>query len=286
MGWKAKLFNTLSNTRYLNAFRMSPEQMRAFLQTINQQRPRLIVAYAQALYELARFAQQECLHVVPQQAIITSAGTLYPFMRQLIQQIFGCQVFNRYGSREVGDIACERPDIDGLWVAPWGTYVEIVDDDHQPVPDGTEGHILVTSLINYAMPLVRYKIGDMGVLRTSVPTPANKGGQVLAQVSGRSTDNFRTRGGKVVPGEYFIHLIGVVLNGGQIRKFQIVQHDYDHFVVKLVAEAGVRAQIDTEAIVDKIQLALEERADIRIEYVDAIDPTPSGKFRYTISEVH
>src|SRR5262249_7226634 len=75
---RARLFNKLTNTTWLNAFRMSPERMREFIQTLNRLRPRLIIAYAQSIYELAQFAEREEISVLPQRAVVTSAGTLYP----------------------------------------------------------------------------------------------------------------------------------------------------------------------------------------------------------------
>jgi len=73
---KPRFFNWLTNTTWMNAFLMSPERMREFIQTLNRLRPRLIVAYAQAAYELARFAERERISVAPQRAVLTSAGTL------------------------------------------------------------------------------------------------------------------------------------------------------------------------------------------------------------------
>jgi phenylacetate-CoA ligase len=163
-GWRARFVNKLSNTTILNVIKINPEITRNHINFLNSRRPKLVVAYAGSLYELARCAEREGFEVAPQTAIITSAGTLYPHLRETIERVFQCRVFNRYGSREVGDIACERPGHEGLWVAPWGNYVEIIDNDGNRVPDGTEGEIVVTSLSNYAMPLVRYRIGDRGIL--------------------------------------------------------------------------------------------------------------------------
>jgi phenylacetate-CoA ligase len=163
-GWRTRLVNKLTDTTFLSVLQMTPSKMRELVAILNAKRPKLIVAYAEVIYELARFAEREGLEVAPQAAIMTSAGMLYPFMRATIEKVFQCRVFNRYGSREVGNIACERPGREGLWVAPWGNYVEIVDSEGNRVPDGTEGEILVTSLTNFAMPFVRYRIGDRGVL--------------------------------------------------------------------------------------------------------------------------
>jgi phenylacetate-CoA ligase len=281
MGWKTNLFNFFSNTSYLNAFRMSPANMRDFLFTINKNRPKLILAYAQAIYELAKFACDNRLIVVPQWAIMTSAGTLYPWMREQIEDVFQCKVYNRYGSREVGGIACERPDYDGLWVAPWGNFIEIVDDDGNLLPAGVEGNILVTSLINFAMPLLRYKIGDRGIL-LSQDEHAGIRGQIFKSVTGRITDNFLTKEGKVIPGEYFIHIIGVFLNDGAINKFQIIQKDYDRIVLKIIKVK----EVDTIEIIDKIKMIMGGDCIVEIEFVNEIPPLASGKYRYTISEVH
>src|SRR3990172_5300720 len=169
---KEKIKNSFWNIKWMNAFRMTPEKMKQYLALLDSSPPDLVLAYAQSIYELALFAERNGFRVAPRRAITTSAGTLYPFMREKIEEVFRCKVFNRYGSREVGDIACEHPGSGGLWVAPWGCYVEIVDEYDNPVPPGVEGDILVTSLINFAMPLIRYKIGDRGVLSPDSTTPS------------------------------------------------------------------------------------------------------------------
>jgi phenylacetate-coenzyme A ligase PaaK-like adenylate-forming protein len=284
LGWKAKMANLVTNTTFLNAFRMDPERMREFIRILNQKRPRLIVAYAQAAYELAKFAADESLQAVPPQAIITSAGTLHPFMRQTIGAVFGCRVFNRYGAREVGGIACELPEGEDLWVAPWNNYLEVVDEAGRPASPGVEGDILVTCLTNYAMPLLRYQIGDRGILAPRAEAASSQG-QFLRRVTGRITDNLRTRDGRIVPGEYFIHLIGVVLNRGLIRKFQVVQQDYDRVVVKMVKDPRNSGELDTREIIEKIRMVMDPSCSVEVEMVEEIPAAASGKYRYTVSEV-
>lgn len=283
LGWKAKVFNAWLNTSFLNAFRMTPEDMRGFLAVINAKRPALIIAYAQAAYELAVFAEQHDIRVTPQRSILSSAGTLHPFMRQVMERVFGCPVFNRYGTREVGAIASECAEHRGLHVSPWTQYIEVVDNQGQPVPDGEEGRILVTTLANFAMPLVRYEIGDVGALAPE-RCPCGRGGQILQKVSGRVSDNFRTADGKVVPGEYFIHLIGVVLNTGSISRFQVIQHAFDQITVKMVCVPGAQP-VDLAELEDKIRLVMGPACVIAIDVVDDILPSPSGKYLYTVSEV-
>jgi phenylacetate-coenzyme A ligase PaaK-like adenylate-forming protein len=279
---KARFFNWLTNTTWLNAFRMSPQRMRHYLEHINHRRPRLILAYAQAAYELARFAENESLPIKPQRAVLTSAGTLYSFMRQKIAQVFACEVYNLYGSREVGVVACELPGLNGLWVAPWGNIVEILDDEGLPVPPGEEGNIVVTSLTNYAMPLVRYWIGDRGALAPNPPAAGAPGIQVLKHVSGRNVDVFRTRDRTLIDGEYFTHLLYF---RPWVSKFQVIQKAEDQIVFKVVKGNGGPASCEIEDITAKTRLVMGEECQVNFEFPADLPPLASGKYRYTISEV-
>jgi phenylacetate-CoA ligase len=90
--------------------------------------------------------------------------------------------------------------------------------------------------------------------------------------------------------QYLIHLVGVVLNKGWVLKFQIVQEDYDLVRVLIVARNGPRRPLDLYSnelseIVDKIRLVLGHNCRVKCEFVDRIDATVSGKYRYTISKV-
>lgn len=277
---KARFFNWLTNTTWVNAFAMSPGTMRSFIDLLNSEPPRLIVAYAQSAYEVARFADREQIAIKPQRAMMTSAGTLFPFMRQKIREVFGCEVYNLYGSREVSDIAWEMPGLEGLWAPPWANFIEIVDDEGRPVPDGAEGNILVTCLTNYAMPLVRYSIGDRGAL---LPEGAHsRAFQVLSHVSGRTVDTFRRSDQTLVDGEYFTHLLYF---RPWVWKFQVVQKGHEHLLFKVVSANGKPAKEELDEIAGKSRLAMGKDCRVDFEFCEELPALPSGKFRYTISEI-
>jgi len=277
--WKSRFFNWLTNTTWLNSFCMSPARMRQYIAHLNEKTPCLILAYAQSAYELAKFAEKEKLTILPQRAVLTSAGTLYPFMREKISLLFGCEVYNLYGSREVSVVACELPDVSGLWVAPWANFVEILDDEGLPVPAGEEGNIVVTCLTNYAMPLVRYWIGDRGALD---PDSLRGGAQVLRYVSGRNVDVFRTRDRTLVDGEYFTHLLYF---RPWVCKFQVVQKATDRILFKIVKGDNSPTPRELEEIAAKSRLVMGPDCQIEFEYPAELPPLASGKYRYTISEV-
>lgn len=281
-GWRARAANRLTNTTFLSVFQLTPNAMREYIAVLNARRPSLIVAYAGALYELARFAERERLLVVPQAAIITSAATLYPFMRETIERVFQCKVYDRYGSREVGDVACERPGCEGLWVAPWGNYLEIVDSGGNRVPDGTAGDILVTSLTNFAMPLIRYRIEDRGVLRRANHDSGACQGQVLETVLGRTYDMFVNRYGVLVEGGHFMALLYF---RDWIAKYQVVQKSHTHIVFRFVSDGNGPEPRELEDLCAKTRLIMHDDVDVSFKFVDDITPAASGKHRFIISEV-
>ena len=282
--FKTYLGRWLRNETMLNTFKMSPATMKEYVETINKFQPKQILAYVESIYELARFIEREKLPVYSPAAIMTSAGTLHVHMREKIETVFKAPVFNRYGSREVGDIACEDTSHSGLLVSAPTHYVELLNQEGVPAQPGEVGEIVVTLLTNFAMPLIRYRIGDMGAWAVdkaaqSQPWP------VLSEVTGRVTDTFLTGDGTQVYGEYFTHLFYFQ---NWVEKFQVVQESLEHIVVKIVPlENGfdpASVQQELGSIRQKIKVVTGE-CRIEFQFVDAIASTASGKYRYTISKV-
>lgn len=283
--WKIRFGRWLRNEHWLNAFRMGPAEMKRYVKIINTVRPVQILAYAEAMYELARFVEQEELEVWSPRAVMTSAGTLYDYMRELIGRVFQAPVYNRYGSREVGDIACECEAHQGLHICPLTHYVEIVRENGSPAPPGEIGEVVVTSLTNYAMPLIRYRIGDMAAW-AEYECSCGRKWPLLKEVTGRTADTFISPSGIRVHGEYFTHL---VYFRDWVRKFQFIQETRERvrlLVIPAVPKEKLKEIIDQERadIEQKIQAAMGPECKLEIEVVDDIPSSPSGKYRYTISK--
>jgi phenylacetate-CoA ligase len=240
----------------------------------------LLVAYVQPLYELAKFANEQQLSINPPGAILTSAGTLYPFMKEHIESVFNSKVFNRYGTREVGNIACSGAGFDDLRISDNNVYVEVVNEKGK---ENEEGEIVVTSLVNFAMPLIRYKIGDRGIIDyESNPFPA------LKKVSGRVTEVFVNSKGDIIPAEYFIHSIGVLLNRKLqwIKRFQVVQKEPDHIVVRIVTSVDEPDQNSLSEIKKMIGKVMGTECRVSFEFTGQIPLLKSGKFAYAINELN
>lgn len=279
-----RLVDWMSNRTTLDAFAMSEDSMRRYAETISRLRPVCLEGYADALYELAAHVEKSGLHLPPPAAVISSAGTLLPHMRSRIEGTFGSEVFDRYGSREVGSIAAECERHEGLHVVGETTIVEVVDERGRSVGEGEEGEVLVTTLHNYTMPLIRYRIGDRAVRgpdRCSCGRPY----PLLARVLGRSESCIRKSDGGVVLPEFFIHVIGVEYNDGSIGKFQVVQESADRITVIVVPSEGAGDAALARA--DDIRTRIRQMVgDVAVEFVlaDCIEPTPTGKHMYVVSK--
>jgi phenylacetate-CoA ligase len=273
--------NRLLRRTLLNAFLLTEETIEAILARLQSGPPHLVIAYAQAGYEVARFASRKGIAVPRQRGMIATAGTLYDFMREQMEETFGCRVLNRYGSRETGDMAGECEHRTGLHVLPWTCHVEVVGVDGEPVGPGEEGEIAVTGFTNRAMPLVRYLIGDRARLpEREIPCPCGRRTQMLAEVTGRSVDTFLGPDGQMVDGEYFTHLMYF---RPWLRQFQVVQRAPAEVVFRVACEAEMPVA-DREEIVAKTRSVLGEGCAVEFEQVETIAPSASGKLRYTIRD--
>ena len=153
-----------------------------------------------------------------------------------------------------------------------------------PVPAGEEGRILITNLHNYAMPLIRYDIGDMG-LSSDAACRCGRGLPLLAGISGRVADVIFTPDGKTIPG---IALPFSVFNSPVVQQFQIVQEELEKVVVRIVTyNDNLPQQVDdvVTGIVAQFRTLFGNDMDISVELVDRISPTPSGKRRFIISNL-
>lgn len=282
-GWKQRTADFVGNVTTLNAFRLSPDRMTRYVEQINSYQPMCIEGYAETLYEFAVFIERKGLDIVPPGTIVSSAGTLHPHMRERIERVFSAPVFNRYGSREAGDMAAECQQRNGLHVFGETTIIEVVDETGNEVSEGEEGEVLVTNLNNYTMPLIRYRIGDRAV-RSGASCSCGRPYPLLEKIVGRSGASFRTASGGVVSPEFFIHLIGVMCNRGTIGKFQVIQEDYDHVVVRLAPSPGTSLETwESEAkAIQLIRKVMGEQCIVDVRIEPDIDPAPTGKHLYTI----
>jgi phenylacetate-CoA ligase len=277
---RERLYRWRSRQRSLNAFRMCDHDLLRFCQMVRRWQPPYLMGYASALEALARFAEKHEIHDLRFRAIRSSAETLWPAQRELIERVLGSPVCNFYGSREVNNLAAECPEHGRLHLISTWRYVEIVDHAGRRLPAGEPGLIAVTDLSNFAMPFVRYLNEDVGRMSPD-PCPCGRPSPVLEQLLGRSSDLIRTRSGEMIHGEFFTHLF---YGRNDVRQFQIRQTALDQLVVHYVA-TGDTAHEFMHQVQGKIRERMGKDTGIDLLPCDQIPTTASGKHRFTICEL-
>ncbi|WP_157259624.1 phenylacetate--CoA ligase family protein [Paenibacillus sp. OSY-SE] len=275
----------MRNERWINAYRMDKERVKMAVHSINEYKPKQILAYVESIYELAQYIEHHQVSIHHPHSIMTTAGVLFPHMRQTIEDVFQTKVYNRYGSREVGDIACECEQHKGLHVSGLTHYVEVLREDGTPAAPHEVGEIVVTPLCNFSMPLIRYRIGDLGVWSDESCT-CGRPFKLLKEVTGRISDTFINANGTKIQGTYFSQLF---FYQDWVKQYQIIQETVERvkvFVVLKHPEVGLSGyEAEIQMIDDQFKAVLGEGCDITYEHVEAISPQASGKYRYLISHV-
>ena len=274
--WKHQLNNFWRNQYWLNGFHLTDATMRTAFQRMDRFHPQTILAYPSSLHQFATFLSETGM--TPKwnlKGIITSAEMLHSHYRSLTETVFGTRIYNRYGGREVGLIAMEC--IAGrMHINCRDLYLEI----DSPNPYTIPGDILITQLNNYAMPFIRYRIGDIGRLSDEM-CPCGNQLPILAELLGRSTATFRTRIGTLIHGGYFTQQFYDVVG---VSQFQLIQETLEHCVLKLVINAQWRETTRCH-LIQKIQEALGADVIVTVKFVEEIPLPASGKREFTISRV-
>jgi len=273
--WRRRLLGLCQ----LNAFRLDEARCRDFAEILERFQPRVIYGYATALARFAAHLRDEGRRLaIGPTAIRSTAEVLLPEHRALVEDQLHGPVYDYYGSREVGPIAGESPARCGLHVFSDMTYVEVVRVDGKPCSPGEVGDLIVTNLHEFAMPLVRYRIGDRAALLPDDPADP-LGFPRLSPVQGRVGDFVRAPDGREVHGEFFAHLFYGVRG---VVRFQVRQPARDRLLV-LVQTSGLVDPADFERIrrASAEQLGLAGDA-VALECVERIEPGPSGKHRFVL----
>lgn len=272
----------IKNERFQNAFKMSDDILHKYVNQINRLKPKVIIAYVQSIYEMAKYIEKNKVEVPLLESIIVSAGVLSNEVKNYVEKIFNCRVYNRYGSREIGSIASSCEKSDKLHINMLQQYIEILDSKDNSLKEHEKGNIIITNLINYSMPLIRYKIGDIGSLDFSICS-CRRGLIRFDNVFGRTVDLFKNDKGELIDGEYFTHLFYFREN---LKKFQVVQEKLNEINIYLVTLDNRRLELDIEGdLKKKIKLVMGDKCKIKFNYVPDIEASSSGKRRFTISKI-
>ena len=210
---------------------------------------------------------------------MVGAEKLYEFQRSVIERVFGAPVFETYGSREFMLIGAECTEHRGLHITAEHLLVEVLSDDGTPTRAGEEGNVVITDLYNYGMPFVRYANGDRAIAGFE-ECACGRGLPVLRKVVGRRLDMLRGVDGRILPGEFFPHL---VKDFPAVRRFQVVQEESARVRFAMVEDGMSLA--DRARLERLVRGALGPGMRVDFEPMDHIPLTAAGKLSVVINRV-
>ena len=266
-------FSPVDNRLYMSSYHLSKENTKFYLSALQKYDIVAIEGYPSSLYALAKYLLAKNIRY-SLKAILTTSETLVPSQKSIIEEAFQCKVFDYYGMAErVAAIhTCEKGS---YHVVPEYSLTEFVDSDEL-----TSGNyeLVGTSLSNLAMPIIRYRVGDV-VRHKNTTCSCGRVYPVVDRIIGRTDDYVVTPSGKLIG--RLDHIFKGINN---VIEAQIYQPDTENLVLRVVPDPTFTAK-DSDQIIEKLQDRVGERMQFTVEQVESIQRGSTGKLKSVLSEV-
>ncbi len=266
---------------FLDTMDFNDRTVADFLARWRRERAEVLFGHSHSLYMLAKYVIAHGITDLHPAGIISTSMMLIASERTVIEAAFGCKVFDRYGCEEVGLIAAECERHEGLHLCIEQLYIEFLRADGAQAGPGEEGAIVITDLNNHGMPLIRYRIEDMGVLAER-PCSCGRGMPLLQRLTGRVADYLKRRDGSMVAGVSLVERTLTAIPG--IEQLQVVQPAIDEIVLNVVRAADFRSESE-QALLQEIREVFGDGINVRAEYMERIPQERSGKYRFSICRI-
>jgi phenylacetate-CoA ligase len=242
-------------------------------------RPAYLATFSGIIKELAATARRRG-SPLELDLVFSSAAVLDQETRELCRSVFGAEIADTFGAQEAGHLAAQCPDCGEYHLSADAAVVEILRDDGSPAAANEIGRVVVTPLHNYAMPLIRYELGDCAEVGTAEP-PCGRKLPTVRRILGRYRNLFRFRDGTriwPVASGFDLH------NYMALRQFQVVQTDLDHIEIKYVPGDGA-GFVDIAGLTERVRRVLGQPVDVTACPVEKIERATPGKFEDCVSLV-
>ena len=273
-----------SKRKFIPAYEISENNIKNFLGEIMKFKPVLLDGYAESYNIIAQHLRHFEYEGHRPKGIMSSAQTLPAESRKRIEDAFGCKVFDKYGAREfAGGIAYQCPEQNGYHNVAECGIIEIVDNEGRQVQPGETGKVVVTELNNYALPLIRYKLGDFAVaMDPNVACKCGRGLPLVGNIDGRIQATILGTKKQMVPGSFFARLFANY--DFAIRQFQVVQIELGK-ITMLIVKAN---RYDDKVLQDvhvEIRRHLGDDMIVEVKFVDVIPLGRTGKRHHSMSQL-
>jgi len=281
-GWLKYIKDKVLGVKYVSAFNLTDKILDHYLDIIETNKIDYVMGYASSLYCLAERAHATGFNR-NLKGIVSWGDNLFDHYRKLIVSQFNCRVTDSYGCGEGIQVGAQCGEGEGnghYHIFSPHVIVEFVENGH-PVPPGNLGDILLTRLNPGIMPLIRYKIGDIGRGSVIEKCPCGRGLPIMKSIEGRDSDIIITPNGNRLIVHFFT---GIFEYETTIDKFQIIQNKLEEITVRVVKSEGFN-EAKWKKIKEEIWKKGDQDLKIELELVDDIPFERSNKRRFVISRL-
>ncbi len=266
---------------YLDTMAVTDDAVREFSRQWQRNSPTLLYGHAHSIYILAQYVEKLSISSITPKGILSTSMMLLPHERYTIERVFKVKVTDRYGCEEVSLIASECEKHEGLHLNIEHLYIEFITDNGTDALPGEPGKIVITDLMNYAMPFIRYSVEDVGVPTTRTCS-CGRGLPLMESVTGRVADFLVKQDGTKVAGISLIENTLTKIPG--ITQMQIIQTSLNDIRLNLVPGEQFSEQTANE-LSSYFQNLFGNHTKITINQVSEIQPEANGKYRFSICEM-
>ena len=274
---KGKLEGLIKRRLSLNSYRCSETDMEKFACKIVKFKPKVLYGNAVPVAVMARFIEERGIKGIQAKSVIIDSNQLFQREVETIERVFHCRVWWNYHNRENGTFASECSEHNGYHLFVQNFVFELLRGEDVVSP-GKAGNIVVTDLHNYAMPFIRYVVGDVGTYSDEVCV-CGRGLPLMSELQGRRSDILVTETGNLVSGLFY--QFERFFDVANIRQFQIIQESRGRILIKIVVAEGYSDR-DMERIRKMVHFIMGKGMQVDIKIVESIAPSKSGKRRCVI----
>lgn len=260
---------------YLSSYHINSETVFDYIMAIKKYRIQYILGYVSSIFNLANESLKQGIELPKLKLVITNAEPLLEGQRRVISKAFNCKVVQTYSSCEFSFSANE--DMAGdMYVWPEAGKIEVV-DKNGVISNYGLGELIVTGLINKAMPLIRYRVGDYISIKKGGDKKLNY--DYIDEIFGRTDDLIVTKSGKLIG-----RLDPVFKFDLNIKEAQIIQEDYLRFTINIVPDNGF-SEKDSQSIEQRLKDRVGNDIFVNFEFMNQIPRSANGKFKAVISKI-
>lgn len=270
-------YNPSERQTYFSAYHINSKNASDYIEGMKKHQVEYMTGYAMSNYFLANHFLEQDLKAPPLKAVITSSEDLTFEMRRRLEKTYSCKVFNSWSGVEACGLVSECTS-GNLHIHVDAGWLELLDDDLNPVKIGEPGDVYCTGFLNYDQPLIRYKIGDQMIFSDK---KCNCGSHlpVVKEISGRCEDVIYGKDGRQM-----VRFHSVFDSIPVIRKAQVVQQAPDLILLKIISDRELKKnEIESMQAMVKKQLG---EIEVAVERVSDIPLTANGKFKAVVSLVN